>query len=221
MRTSGRKLDQLLERAGQGDRQALDDLFSGHTPRLERMVALRLDRRLRRRVDVDDVLQSAYLEAARRLPAYIEGPPLPRPPFFLWLRSITLQSIVGLHRFHLSAKARDVRREVVLEEADRSESRLAPRGRCGSGLVGIFPCPGEAFLRAEVASCFRECLRRLGPLDREVIVLQHFDRLTVAEMARALDMEEETVRKRNLRAMRRLRKILLRMPGGRDGLWEA
>ena len=49
-----------------------------------RMVALRLDRRLQGRVDPSDVIQDAYLEAARRLPEYIREPaPM---PLFLWLR---------------------------------------------------------------------------------------------------------------------------------------
>ena len=38
---------ELLRRAGQGDQQALSELFSRHRDRLKRMVRLRLDPRVR------------------------------------------------------------------------------------------------------------------------------------------------------------------------------
>jgi len=64
----------------------LRELFSRYRDRLKRMVHLRLSRRLAGRVDDSDVLQEAYLDAARRLDEYVSQPVL---PFFLWLRHLT------------------------------------------------------------------------------------------------------------------------------------
>ena len=47
--------EDLLARAGEGDRQALEVLFALHRERLLRMVRLRLDRRLQGRVDVGEM----------------------------------------------------------------------------------------------------------------------------------------------------------------------
>src|SRR6516164_4678721 len=85
----------LLERALGGDCGALAELFQRHRNRLEQMVRLRLDRRLQGRLDPADVLQEAYLDVARRFPEYRADPAV---PFFLWLRLLTGQRLIDLHR---------------------------------------------------------------------------------------------------------------------------
>src|SRR5689334_18117152 len=102
---------ELLRRAGQGDEQALGDLFDRHRDRLRRMVQLRLDRRLQGRIDPSDVLQETYLEVSRALAAYLREPSM---PFFLWLRFLTGMKLQALHRRHLGTKLRDAGREVSL-----------------------------------------------------------------------------------------------------------
>jgi hypothetical protein len=77
----------LLEQARAGDRQAVGQLLARHQDYLDRFVALRLDPRLRPRLDPWDIVQEAYLEALGRLGAYLERPPR---PFRLWLRQIAL-----------------------------------------------------------------------------------------------------------------------------------
>src|SRR5713101_4377911 len=75
-------IDELLAQAAAGDETALTQLFTRYRKRLKQMVRLRLNRRLQGRVDDSDILQEAYLEAAKRLPEYLAKKPL---PFFLWL----------------------------------------------------------------------------------------------------------------------------------------
>ena len=52
-----------------------------------------------------------------------------------------------------------------------------------------------------------EMLDRLNTRDREVIYMRHVDRMSYAEMAKALHMKEGTVRTALLRAKQRLKKI--------------
>src|SRR5438128_1659539 len=102
-------VDDLLGRAKMGDEQALAELFNRYRDRLRRMVHLRLDRRLQGRIDASDVLQEAFIDFARRFPQYaVEG----GMPFYLWLRQITGQKLIDLHRHHLGAKMRDANQEV-------------------------------------------------------------------------------------------------------------
>src|SRR5947209_6484030 len=90
----------LLDRIRQGDPKALADLFARHRERLRRMVRLRLDRRLQGRIDPSDVLQEAYLDISKRVGEYVANPTV---PVFLWLRFLTGQKLLGMHRQHLGA----------------------------------------------------------------------------------------------------------------------
>jgi hypothetical protein len=56
----------LLEQVRAGDRLAFDQLFTRHRPFLRQVVELRLDPRLRARVDPSDVVQETQLEAFQR-----------------------------------------------------------------------------------------------------------------------------------------------------------
>ena len=94
----------LLRQAKAGDQQALAVLFARYGERLRKMVRLRLDRRLSGRIDTSDVLQDAYLDLARRFPEYAASPTV---PFFIWLRSLTGQRLVDVHRRNLGAEMRD------------------------------------------------------------------------------------------------------------------
>src|SRR5215831_7773168 len=103
--------DELLLRAAAGDTVALAALFARHRERLRRMVRLRLDRRLQGRIDPSDVLQEAYLDLAKRAPDYFAKPDI---PFFLWLRLLTGQRLLEIHRRHLGTQLRDAGQEVSL-----------------------------------------------------------------------------------------------------------
>src|SRR5215467_1742920 len=102
---------ELLERARQGDGQALNDIFSRHRDRLCRMVDMRLDRRVQARIDASDVVQDAYLDVVNRLDDYLQDPHL---PLFLWLRLVVGERLLKLHRHHLGTQMRDAGREVSL-----------------------------------------------------------------------------------------------------------
>ena len=56
------------------------------------------------RVDPDDVLQEAYLAAAKRLGHY--GADSSLSPF-VWLRMVVVQTLIDVHRHHLGAQMRD------------------------------------------------------------------------------------------------------------------
>src|SRR5437588_1405522 len=103
--------DRLLECVAQGDQQEWAALLARHQERLRRMVALRLDHRLQGRIDPSDVLQEVYLQAAVHLAEYLRKPTL---PFFLWLRAVTGNKLLELHRQHLGTQMRDAGREVSL-----------------------------------------------------------------------------------------------------------
>jgi RNA polymerase sigma-70 factor (ECF subfamily) len=203
--------EELLRRARQGDRQALGDLFVLYRERLRLLVRLRLDRRLQGRIDPSDVIQDACLEASERFGDYVQQPEM---PFFLWLRFLTAQRLLILHRRHLGAKARDASREVSLYRGALPEASSAA---LAAQLVGHRTTPSQAAMRAERQVRLQEALNQMEPLDREVLALRHFEQLTNAETAQVLGLRESAASQRYARALLRLKDILVAQPGGAEG----
>jgi RNA polymerase sigma-70 factor (ECF subfamily) len=202
----------LLRRAAQGDQQAWGALLTQARDRLRRVVALRLDRRLQGRVDPSDIIQEACIDASERLAEYARQPDM---PFFLWLRFLTGQRLLRVHRQHLGAEMRDVGREVSLYRGALPEATSAA---LAAQLLGRDTRPSEAAIRAERKIRLQEALNSMDPLDREVLALRHFEHLTNGEAARVLGLQEPAAAKRYVRALKRLRVILDARPGGLGGL---
>ncbi len=190
--------------------QALAELMDQNRDRLRRMVRLRMDRRLQGRIDPSDVIQEAYLEAATRYPEYQRNPTMPA---FLWLRFITGQKLLVLHRRHLGAQARNAGREVSLYRGALPEATSAA---LAAQLVGHRTTPSEPAMRAEMKVRVQEALNSMEPLDREVLSLRHFEQLTNAETAEVLGIQEAAASKRFIRAIKRIKEILCSMPGGME-----
>jgi RNA polymerase sigma-70 factor (ECF subfamily) len=201
---------ETVERAAAGDPVAWQDLVRAYQERLRRMIALRLDPRLRGRIDPSDVVQETFLDATGLLSGYQRDPPL---PFYLWLRQLAGTRLAKAHRHHLGTVRRDVRREVVIPGEPNcgvSSATLADH------LAGREGRPSEAAARAELRARLEELLNRLEPLDREVLALRHFEQLSNAETAHVLGLTEAAASKRYVRALERVREQLANAPGGWD-----
>jgi RNA polymerase sigma-70 factor, ECF subfamily len=190
----------LIERAQGGDRSAFEELFKRHRNRLQKAVAMRIDRRLAARVDASDVLQETYLEAFRRLPQYLEKQEM---PFYLWLHWIAREKVLALHRRHLGAEKRAVTYEAPLLPADSSATFVSVV------LAGREPSPSQALARTELAESLRQALGQLEDDDRDLILWRHFEQLSARDMAQLLHISEAAAAKRYIRAVERLRAILL------------
>jgi len=197
----------LQERLAGGDKDALAELFSLHRERLRRMVELRLDRRLNGRVSASDVLQDAYLEALKRLPHYLDKPEM---PVLLWLRMVTGQRLTDLHRQHLGAEMRDAGREVPLY---RNAMPQATTVSLAAQLAAGLESPSQAAIRGEALAQLEAALDKMEPLDREVLVLRHFEELSNDEVAEVLGLKKAAASNRYVRALQRLRDALAGMPG--------
>lgn len=200
-------LAELLAQAAAGNATALNQLFSRYRKRLKQMVHLRLNRRLQGRIDDSDILQEAYLEAAKRLPEYLANRPL---PFFLWLRYLTGEKLIDAHRHHLGAKMRDAAQEVSLH---RGPMPAASSASLAAQLLGRLTSPSQAAIKAETRLRVQEILNNMDPFDREVLALRHFEQLTNAEVAQTLGLNESTASSRYLRALKRLKDELGDLPG--------
>jgi RNA polymerase sigma-70 factor (ECF subfamily) len=211
MRADSSETACLLRQAAAGDKDSWGALLTRHEQRLRRMIAFRLDQRLQGRIDPSDVLQEVCLEASEGLADYARRP---APSFFLWLRAITGHKLQELHRYHLGTQMRDAGREVSLYRGTFPETSSAA---LAAHLLGHATQPSEAAVRAEVKIRLQEALNTMDAIDREVLALRHFEQLSIAEVARVLDIKEKAAGKRYLRALKRLRDILANLPGGLEG----
>jgi RNA polymerase sigma-70 factor (ECF subfamily) len=192
--------EHLLERLAGGDDTARGPLLERHRSRLRQMIALRLDGRLRARIDPSDVLQEALVEAAGKLSDYARRRPL---PYYPWLRRLAWERLVHMYRRHVRAARRSVtREEQSLPLPDASAVQLADR------LTARGSSPSAALRHGELRDRLLAALARLGERDREVLVLRYLERLSTDELAAVLGLTAAGVKTRQLRALQRLRDLL-------------
>jgi RNA polymerase sigma-70 factor (ECF subfamily) len=189
-----------------GDERALADYFALARPRLERIVRFRLDGRLQGRVDPDDILQEAYVDAATRLGAFRDAQPMSG---LVWLRLIVGQTLIDAHRKHLGAQMRDAHRERSIQDrlADGTSMTMSFQ------LLGRGTSPSKAAVRAELSELVSQALEGMNPIDREVLALRHFEELTNKETAEVLGIEVKAASIRYVRALERLKSALKGVPG--------
>lgn len=187
-------------RLRQGEAAALAELLEQERPRLLRTVRMRMDQRLARRVEAEDVVQEAFLAARTRI-AHYAADGFTRP--YTWLRLVLLQTLADLHRHHLGAQMRDAGREAALVPlsgtANRSLAEL---------LSGSVTSPSGAAMRREGSALLAKAIDALSEADREVIALRHFEDLANEEVADALGIQPKAASIRYVRAIRRLGELL-------------
>src|SRR6266511_2862536 len=144
---------------------------------------------------------------ARRSPEYLANPAV---PFFLWLRMLTGQRLLMVHRQHLGAQMRDAGQEVSLH---RGALPQATSASLAAQLLGRLTSPTQAAARAEFQIRLQEALNSMDPLDREVLVLRHFEELSNNETAEVLGIQKSAASNRYVRALKRLKDALSSLPG--------
>ncbi len=188
-----------------GDHDALAQLFSKYRDRLERMVGFRLDPRLLGRVDPADVVQEAYIEVARRVDDFLKDPTV---SLFVWLRQITWQTLLNVHRRHLGQKrnaAQEVSLQVSLQGGQHGPTSAFPLAQ---QLAGSLTSPSQAAIRNERMTLLRKAIAGMDRMDREILALRHFEQLDNGEVAEILGIRKTAASNRYVRALRRLRGCL-------------
>jgi len=194
------EMELLLQAAARGDQVAVQSLLERHRERLRRMVALRLDSRLSARVDASDVVQEALVDAARKLVDYERDRPL---PFYPWLHRLTAERLAAVHRKHRCGTRSVGREEHAFARPDDSARLLVDR------LVATDTTPGHALVREELRRRIHSALDQLTPPDREVLVMRYLEDLTFPEIAAILEIGESAAKMRHLRAIERIRSVMM------------
>jgi RNA polymerase sigma-70 factor (ECF subfamily) len=200
-------VEALALRLRAGDPAAAGELFAEFRERLKKVVKLRLDRRLQGRLDASDVLQEAFLDVQRKAADFANKPDL---PVYLWLRLVTSERLLILHRHHLGAQMRDAAQEVSLCPGG---APAASTHSLANLLLGRITSPTQAAIRAERQLRLQESLNGMDLLDREILTLRHFEELSNSEAATVLGLSKTAASNRYIRALKRLKEILAALPG--------
>jgi RNA polymerase sigma-70 factor (ECF subfamily) len=172
-------------------------LLERHRGELMRYLELRLDPRLRGRMDVSDITQDTFVDAFRGLSVYVQRRPM---PFRLWLRRLAYQRLLIAYRRHVLAGGRSVMREIPVPE--RSSAALVRH------LLAREPSPSGAVGQQELIRLVRQALGTLSDVDREVILLRTFENMSYEEVGQMLAISAEAARKRHGRALLQLAQLL-------------
>ncbi|MDP7204648.1 MAG: sigma-70 family RNA polymerase sigma factor [Pirellulaceae bacterium] len=197
------KTEELLGDAREGKAEAVNKLIDRHRDAILRLVRMRLDRRIQPRVGVSDVVQDVFIEANRRLQKYLQDPVM---PFHLWLRQIAKDRIIDAHRRHRVSKKRSVDREQPAHvPADMDHSSMALANQLVDGEV----TPMAAATQRELAVRVEQTIGELPEQDRDILLMRHYEFLSNQEVAEALGLSQPAASMRYLRAIRRMRELLV------------
>jgi RNA polymerase sigma-70 factor (ECF subfamily) len=195
--------DRLLDDARKGEPGAVDKLLGEFREPLRQVIGLRLDPAVARRVDASDIVQDVLVEANQRLTEYLKKPDM---PFHLWLRHLAQDRIIDTHRRHRLAQRRSVDREQQIARpawADESSVSLIAQ------LIDTERTPTSEAIRLELQRRLNAAIDQLSDDDREIILMRHHEGLSNQDVAHALQLTEAAASMRYLRALRRLRTVLV------------
>ncbi len=195
--------DKLLTDARERNAGAADALLGQFREPLRRMIGLRLDPALAKRVDASDIVQDVLLEANQRLMDYLKKPDM---PFHLWLRHLAQDRIIDTHRRHRLAQRRSIDKEQAIEKpawADESSASLVQQ------FVDTERTPASEAIQQELQRKLADAVNRLEDDDREIILMRHHELLSNGEVASVLKLTEAAASMRYLRAVRRLKAALI------------
>ncbi len=179
---------EVMARLAAGDREALAPLMDRHYRRLYR-IALAY---LRQREDALDVVQEAFVRAFLAAPRWdgtAAGP---------WLSRITVN--LAIDRWRRNRRRADT--FTPLQDGDHTASLADGR-----------PAPDRQVHARERGEWLSAALGRLPERQRAVVVLRHYQELSLEEIAHTLDMSLGTVKSSLHRALQRLR---LSLAGGSE-----
>ncbi|MBI1381511.1 MAG: sigma-70 family RNA polymerase sigma factor [Planctomycetaceae bacterium] len=182
------------------DPAAFERALEAMRPELTIYVRQRLGRTLLRRMDPEDVVQQALLEAVRRSDEWRAATTY---TLRVWVMLLVSQCLDETRRRNLGAQKRDARRERRIESGSAPDALAR---RWASEQTGV----SHGARWEELRLAMESALAGLEERDRRVLVMRHFDGLSNEEAAGLLGLTAGAASKRYQRALERLRPHLER-----------
>jgi len=190
--SKGEEDRQLVRLAQNGTEDAYEELIRRH----QRRVSAPVGSILRRREDIEDVVQQVFLKVFISLKHFDL-----RAAFSTWLYKITVNECWDYLR---KKKVRP-----LVYESDLSEEQVSRL----DGIVSADRPPDSPVERAEVKELLDWMLDKLPEQDRQLLVLKEMEGFSVHELAEILGLNVNTVKVRLFRARGRLIDVYRRRRG--------
>jgi RNA polymerase sigma-70 factor (ECF subfamily) len=187
---------QLLERALQGDREALGQLLDAERSDLHRLAERQLEGRIAVRVDASDIIQQTFLEAHRSFPQFA-GQDLRE--LGAWLKGILDHKVASAIRDHTLLQKRNLGRERSLDDSQGG-------GPLKQDLDAGHSSPSQKAIRGEEAERLFQALSALPADQGEAVRLRHLEGWALADIAQRLGRTPAATAgliKRGMQALRR------------------
>jgi RNA polymerase sigma-70 factor, ECF subfamily len=165
---------ELVRLAQNGDDDALNRLLDRYYERVRRVVQVRLGKRLRGKIEIDDILQETFVAAVESFERFEMRE---EASLINWLAKLAERKIIAAAD-HYSAKKRDRRREVRLPSA-YDDGSGAPLGE----LADSVEAPADEAAQGELRELVEDCLADLPEDYRELILLRDYMRASWDEVA--------------------------------------
>ena len=156
---------ELVRRAQNGDDEALNRLVERYYDRVRRVVRMRLGRRLRAQLDIEDILQDTFVAAVESFDRFEMREDA---SLINWLAKLAERKIIAAADYH-SAKKRDRRREVRMPSSVNHESTVVSQE-----LADSIDAPIEEVAQGELKEIVEGCISELPEEYRELILLRDY-----------------------------------------------
>ena len=184
---TGETTSRLLERARDGDRHAIDELFARSLPILRRWASGRLPANARDLVDTHDLVQETLLRTFKKLDTF------------------EARGEGALQAYLRQALLNRIRDEI------RRTRRRGDHDEIDSAVPDLGPSPLESVIGASALDRYERALAQLKPADREAIILRLELGFSYEEVAAALNKPTVGAARKMLeRAVVRLAEIMAR-----------
>jgi RNA polymerase sigma-70 factor (ECF subfamily) len=170
--------DILIGRIAGGDRLAMRALYARHHVKVFRFV-LRL---VRNEASAQDLINEVFLDVWRQAGRF-EG----RSAVSTWILAIARFKALSSMRRRTEAMLDEETAEAIEDQADT---------------------PDVALQKKDAGEILRQCLTKLSPDHREIIDLVYYHEKSVEDVARIVDIPENTVKTRMFYARKKLAELL-------------
>ncbi|HMO86082.1 MAG TPA: sigma-70 family RNA polymerase sigma factor [Lacipirellulaceae bacterium] len=188
----------LLDRLRSGDESALAEFVEANRPALMAFLHSRIGAHLAKKVEPEDILQDACLEAMRSL----DKAPLAEWEPLHWLFQVCERKIIDAHRRFFESQKRDASREAAIPDGSEAAGGL------GNLLAASMTTPSAAFSRDQRQLRVLAAVDTLPPEQREALRLRYLVGLPSKEIAQKLGKTDGAVRVMLSRSLAKLQEML-------------
>lgn len=190
----GKDSQTLLMRAAGGETSAISRLYELYQLRLQRMASVRLDRRLKSRVDPCDIVQDAFVMALSSFADYSAKKPV---PVNYWLRGLVRRCLSRVRERHIRAERRSVLRELPYGQ------RFEP-GSPVDRLVDRALSPERYCIQSEDSAEIQFALKKISAPQRQLLYFRYYEQASLSKIAIQMQITTGAARVRLNRALQKL-----------------